>query len=197
MPIDEIAELVLRHRDSDSPVIEVEWALLRLLDKNHCSMLEKDLGTRACPWEVHLATERLWEMLPSKPGLYMFVWRPPFRFEVAEGRRPGDVHQVLYIGQAGAGDGATTTLRERYKSYSRYLRGSPERLWGQGEPITRPKRLERYLTLRPLEYWFAVVEDRGQIALLEDRLLQLLNPPVNRERRPKLIARTPRPAFSR
>lgn len=195
--MNEIAELCTRYRDSASPTLRVDWALLRLLDRHHCTMIEKDLAKHATPWEVYTAKERLWEMLPDKPGLYMFVWRPPFQFDVGEDRRPGDLYQVLYVGQAGAGKQQNSTLRQRYKNYSRHLRASPAQLWDHDEPIVRSKRLDRYLTLRPLEYWYTVVEDRSEIALLEDRLLQLLNPPINRDRRPKLVSRPARPAFAR
>jgi hypothetical protein len=160
-------------------------------------MLQGDLQRHATPWEAHKATERLWEMLPDEPGLYMFVWRPSFRFDVAENRCPGDLYQVLYIGQAGAGKDLRTTLKNRYKNYRRYLKANPAMLWEPDEPVTRPKRLERYLNLRPLEYWYAVVEDRNQIALLEDRLMQLLNPPLNRVRGPKLRLGAAQSAFSR
>lgn len=197
MPIDELARLVVRYRDSPSPMLQVEWALLRLLDATHCSMLQNDLHEHASQWEVCAATGDLWKMLPDRPGLYMFVWRPPFGFQVAEGRRSGDLYQVLYVGQAGAGHGTTSTLRDRYKTYTRHIGGSADLLWQRDEPISRASRLDRYLKLRPLEYWFTVVEDRAQIKLLEDRLLQLLNPPVNRDRRPRLVRGEPRPAFPR
>ena len=142
-------------------------------------------------------TKRTWEMIPDEPGLYMFVWRPYFRFDVAAGRNI-DLEQVLYLGQAGAGKYKQATLRSRYKSgYSKYFPGDPARLWEEHEVIQRHGRLQRYLALRPLEFWFTVIQDRDQIALLEDRLLQLLNPPINQDRRPKLVRGNARPAFAR
>ena len=196
---DTLGRLILRHRDAPSPGLLVEWELLRLLDRAGCAALEDDLKEIAGPWETYEATERLWQALPDAPGLYMFVWRPPFRLAVADDRKPGSIFQVLYVGQAGASrDEHGNTLRERYKSYRKYLRGDPERLWAPGEPVSRNQRLARYLTLRPLEYWFAVVSDRSQVENLESRLTTLLNPPINDRGRPKIRARpsTPEPAWS-
>jgi hypothetical protein len=191
-----LSELILRHRDSPSPALPMQLPLLRLLDRPGCQMLRDDLAKHGQPWEMRTPAKRTWEMIPDKPGLYMFVWRPWFRFEVAAGRTL-DLEQVLYLGQAGAGQYRQATLRGRYKSgYSKYFPGDPARLWDQRDIIQRHDRLESYLTLQPLEYWFTVIEDREEIALLEDRLLQMLNPPINRDRRPKLIRGASRPAFA-
>jgi hypothetical protein len=194
---DSLADLVLRHRDSPSPVLHNRVALLRLLDEAGSKALSADLTRHAQPWEMRAAANRTWEMVPDEPGLYMFVWRPFFRFEVTGGRNV-DLEQVLYLGQAGAGKYRQATLRSRYKSgYSRYFPGDPARLWEEREVVQRHGRLQRYLALRPLEFWFTVIEDREQIALLEDRLLQLLNPLINRDRRPKLVRGPAQPAFAR
>ena len=192
----QLSDLVLRHRDSPSPVLRNEMPLLRLLDKAGCQMLSQDLSAHG-PWEVRKAGRQTWEMIPDEPGLYMFVWRPWFRFDVSGGR-PVDLEQVLYAGMAGAGKYAQSTLRSRYKSgYAKYFPGDPELLWEPSEVIMRNDRLERFLSLEPLEYWFTVISDRGQIGLLEDRLLQLLNPLINQDRIPKLVRKPSRPAFTR
>lgn len=195
--MDTLADLVLRHRDSPSPVLHNHLALLRLLDEAGSKALSADLSRDAQPWEMRVATKRTWEMVPDEPGLYMFVWRPFFRFEVTEGGNVG-LERVLYLGQAGAGQYRQATLRSRYKSgYSKYFPGDPAQLWDEREVIQRNARLERYLTLRPLEFWFTVVQNREQIGLLEDRLIQMLNPPINRDRRPKLVRGRAQPAFAR
>lgn len=191
-----IAALVTRHRDSPSPTLPMQLPLLRLLDQAGCKLLRDDLAEHGHPWELLTPSKRSWELIPDQPGLYMFVWRPWFRFDVAAGRTI-ELEQILYLGQAGAGQHRQATLRSRYKSgYSKYFPGDPARLWDDREIIQRHDKLERYLTLRPLEYWFTVIEDREEIAHLEDRLIQLLNPPINRDRRPKLIRGAARPAFA-
>jgi hypothetical protein len=198
--MNDLASLVARHRDADSPTLEINWALLRLLDRGSCQQLQVDLQAEGEPWEVMTATERTWEAVPAESGLYMFVWRPWFTFDVAERRRPGDLGQVLYIGKAGADDNGQPTsgnLRLRYRDYLKHLRNDPDVLWSRTEPHTRPQLLDRYLTLRPLEYWFTVVPRHSEVPLLEDRLIKLLNPPCNKQRAPRLKGRLgpPRPAF--
>jgi hypothetical protein len=203
--IDPLARLIHRHRDEPSPTLPAEWALLRLLDIAVTNTLADDLRTGGTPWEAYEATERLWEMLPDSPGLYMFVWRPWFRFHVAETSvaagppKPDSVAQILYIGQAGAsvyGDGST--LKQRYKSYRRHIRADPKVLWNAAQPMTRPQ-LSRYLALRPLEYWFTVVEDRAEVKSLESRLLAMFNPPMNKNELPRIKSRfkPPQPAFAK
>jgi hypothetical protein len=199
----ELARLVARHRDDPSPELSIQWALLRLLDQRGSNALVDDLKASSGPWEAYEARERLWEVLPGEPGVYMFVWRPWFRFHMAEPTttapvgKPDSVAQILYIGQAGASDGDSgSTLRERYKSYCKYLRAEPDSLWDRHPPTTR-HQLFRYLALRPLEYWFTVIPDRSQIKGLETRLLATFNPPMNKQERPLIRARAaaPRPAF--
>lgn len=200
---DDLLRLVHRHRDEPSPVLPTEWPLLRLLDSFGSKALTEDLKEAAQPWEAKEATDRLWEVLPDSPGLYMFVWRPWFRFNMAETLRtddskPDSVSQILYIGQAGAsGTNSGSTLKQRYKSYSKHIRGDPRELWAPALPMTRPQ-LARYLSLRPLEYWFTVIEDRREIKPLESRLISMFNPPMNKNELPKIKSRfkAPQSAFS-
>ena len=191
----DLAALVAKHRDRDSPMLSVDLALQRLLDTSDCRALQDTLTAVGGSWEAHTASERLYENLPSQPGVYMFVWRPPFYFDVDAGRRSFDLTQVLYVGRAGGT--SQNTLRERYKDYRKYLRGDPAQLWEDGEPLTRPARLTRYLTLRPLEYWFMVIDQPGEVDSAEERLIRILNPPLNKDRRPKLRPRPAVDAFTR
>jgi hypothetical protein len=161
-----------------------------MLDKENCQQLAADLREFATSWEIHRATEDLGAALPDKPGLYMFVWRPPFEFHVESAHRHGSFPQILYIGQAGGAPGDHgNTIRLRYKEYRRHLRGNLEDLWTQDEPMTRNQRLTRYLSLRPMEFWCATVADRSRIEGLEKRLIRLYNPPLNDRGRPKLRGR--------
>lgn len=197
---DDLDHLIHRHRDEESPTLSVDWALLRLLDRAGTGALCQDLANLSNGWEVFEATERLWENLPDQPGLYMFVWRPWFRFNLTETASgvnppPDSTSQILYIGQAGYSTNESgNTLRYRYKSYRRFIRSEPSRLWAAPSlRISRPTLLE-YLALRPLEYWFTVVEDRNSIRGLEARLLHMFNPPLNQAGRPKTIGARPKPA---
>lgn len=191
-----IEDLVVRHHDSPSPRLTHDWALLRLLDERFCTTLAKDLGTDAGQWEVfENVTQRLHENLPDEPGLYMFVWRPPFAFDVDSKLRSGDLAQVLYVGMAGGASGSKNTIRERFKNYRKHVGSDPASLWEATVPKTRMSLLGRYLTLRPLEFWCSVVPDRANVAPLEKRLLKLLNPPCNGQLLPALVVEPREPAF--
>lgn len=189
-----LAELVAEHRDSPSPVLTLEVPLLRLLDGQGCANLSKKLREVAGEWEVMLAKERLWESLPKAPGIYMFVWRPKFRWHVSA--QPDSISYFLYVGQTGAGTSGAT-LRERYKGYAKYLAGPPDKLWEEPAVKTRPTTFERYLKLQPLEFWYTVVNDPTEVDLLEDQLIKLLMPPLNGQRAPRVRLTTPQPAFPR
>lgn len=198
-----LQSLVLRHRDAPSPTLPIDWALLRLLDKNHCDQLAADLRVAAPGgWEVHPAGETLERVLPDEPGLYMFVWRPWIRFEL-DPSGTQQLLQILYVGLAGAkrfeGDPNSNTIKSRFKGYKTYLRADPKNLWSRFEPQSREQTLSRYLTLRPLEYWFATITDADLLESLEDRLIKTLNPPCNTTASPQLMvtAGPEGPAFSR
>jgi hypothetical protein len=188
--------VVARHRDEPSPALPVDWGILRLLDERHCRGLQHDLADWATEWEVQRATPDLHKSLPDEAGLYMFVWRPPFEFEVAEQMRAGGIHQIIYVGQAGgAGNGSANTLRLRYRDYQDFLKREPSAMWAEPVGAGRRDVLSRYLTLRPLEYWFSIVKDRARIVNLERRLIQLLNPPGNITGGPVLRPSRPVPAL--
>ncbi len=85
----------------------------------------------------------------------MFVWRPclTLRFD------PHDEMQVvtfvLYVGKAGVEGGVSDTIQSRYQGeYSKYIARDASSLFGgEGSRDTR-RATRKYLTLRPLEYWF-------------------------------------------
>lgn len=188
----DLSALIFQHRDASSPVLGVDWALLRLLDQVGSEQLCEDLRNAGQPWEIMTATERAWEAIPDEPGLYLFVWRPWFAFDVAYAQRDGELRQVLYVGKAGADDAGNRTsggLKQRYRSYVKHLRTEPDALWSRTEPRTRVQMLDRYLCLRPMEYWFKVIPRHEQVPMLEDRLIKMLNPPCNRQRVPRIVAR--------
>lgn len=191
-----IDRVVTRHRDEPSPALPVDWGVLRLLDERHCRGLQQDLAEWAAPWELRQATPDLHNSLPDEPGLYMFVWRPPFEFAVADQVMPGGIHQIIYVGQAGgATSRSANTLRLRYRDYLGFLNSEPSKMWAEPAGSGRKEVLSRYLTLRPLEYWFSIVKDRALITNLESRLIQLLNPPGNSTGGPTLRPARPVPAL--
>ncbi len=187
---DAFSRIVQRHREEDSPSLPIEVGLLRMLDAASCQQLDQDLREFCSSWEIHQATENLAPALPDEPGLYMFIWRPHFQFQVDSRPSYGSFPQLLYVGQAGASSADYgNTIRQRYKGYLRYLRANPEGLWAASDPQTREQRLSRYLPLRPMEFWCTTVPDRHRIRGLERRLIRLWNPPLNESDRPRLRGR--------
>lgn len=196
---DILTRSVIRHSVEPSPALEIQLGIAPMLDVPAHTILQEDLRAKASLWESALAVEELHRALPDAPGLYMFIWRPSIRLAMAD-QSESSFHQVLYIGQAGGSGQRGNTLKNRYKDYRKHLRGDPEDLWTREPPTTRAGRLTHYLSLRPLEFWYATVEDRTVIKNLEARLINLYNPPLNSQNRPKLRARVssiPQPALRR
>ncbi|MFI1586227.1 hypothetical protein [Embleya sp. NPDC020630] len=194
---DTVARAVIRHRLDVSPALELQLGIAPMMDVSALQVLQDDLKRLASPWERLVATESIAAAIPDEPGLYMFVWRPSIKLAMAD-RTEGSFHQVLYIGNAGGAGELGNTLRNRYRNYKKHLRGNPEDLWTREPPINRDDRLTHYLALRPLEYWFATVDDRSMIRNLESRLIHLYNPPINIQGGPTLRGRLstiPRPAL--
>jgi hypothetical protein len=170
----------------------MQLPLLKLLDAPYCEALNKKLREVAGEWEVMVATERAADRLPSEPGLYMFVWRPPLRFRSRA--KPDSFAYILYVGKAGA-EQSDSTIKKRYREYAKYLAGGPDLLWR--EPLIRDRRnmFSRYLKLEPLELWYTVIADRQEVSRLERQLVHMLNPPLNDQMTPKGRLTTPQPAF--
>src|SRR4051794_16113109 len=89
-----------RHRDEPPPRLAFSVPLDRLMDPQYCRTLSDDLTKLTVDgWEILKATKNAWKMIPSKPGLYMFVWRPTFELKMASARPE---HMpfvwVLYVG---------------------------------------------------------------------------------------------------
>jgi hypothetical protein len=130
----------------------------------------------------------------------MFVWRPWIDFTLDPNGNQ-QLLQILYVGLAGArrfeGDPNSNTIKARFKGYKKFLRADPKNLWSQFEPQGRDQTLSRYLTLRPLEYWFAAISNADTLESLEDRLIKTLNPPCNASAKPLMMtmAGPEQPAF--
>jgi hypothetical protein len=84
----------------------------------------------------------------------------------------------LYVGRA-----FDTTIRKRFEGeYKNYIMGDPRLLYETKENMTREQRLSKYLCLQPLSIWFLVVDDKLSIPHLEDKLIDLLNSPLNKQK---------------
>jgi hypothetical protein len=142
-------------------------------------MISEVLQDVGSAWEIRTAQPDLYHHLPMGPGLYMFVWHPALRFAGAHTTNARSFPWVLYIGQAGGGS-SNNTLRDRYKNeYSKLLNGDPGELFARDAPANRNERMQRYLRLRPLEYWWTEISKKSMIVPLEKKLVNLLQPPLN------------------
>lgn len=170
-------------------------SLERLLDSHHCQQLGK-IFHQTSKWERRKAVEGLGPSLPDQRGVYMFVWRPDLLLPFAAGQ-PEHLSWVLYIGKAGLDTGHKDTIQTRYVTeYGRFVGGDISALWDKHAPRERKERLERYLALRPLEYWFLLLDDTRDIHLLERKLIRMLAPPLNIHLSgPQLKPGVPVPAF--
>lgn len=204
MPIStqQFNHLLVKFRDEPSHSISFEPCLGRLMDSLECRALTEVLHDEGFRWERRVATPTLWSMLPDERGLYMFVWCPElmFRCENRQDSSATDYERllwVMYVGKAGVEDGQSDTLKQRFKNgYAKYVGEDPSPLWNRRpqENTRREELLARYLTVRPLEFWYLVLEDVDDIRTLEKRLIKALNPPLNKQHGRRLILGKPEPA---
>jgi hypothetical protein len=126
----------------------------------------------------------------------MFVWKPDLMFRFAAAPHVEQLCWVLYVGKAGTEEGKNDTIKHRYlNEYSNYLGKDASCLWDSHAPTDREQKLARYLTLRPMEYWFLSMGDVRDILILERKLIRLLRPPLNAQHGPKIRPGKTVPAF--
>ena len=191
----EFRDLLQIYRDEPASILQFQPSVELLIDSQHCQAINSVLHSPGTMWERKKAVDVLGQSLPDSPGLYMFVWRPELtlKFVNSETER---FAWVIYVGKAGTEDGKRDTIKQRYVSeYSKYVGKNPSSLWDSSVVENREARLTRYLTLRPLEYWYLTMLDIREILLLEKRLIKLLRPPLNMQHGVKLRPGKPVPAF--
>lgn len=196
MANDEEYKLTLqKFRDFEAAAMHFMPSVSRLIDIDHCEAISKILRGVGTRWECRSATAALAESLPAIRGLYMFVWCPRLSLEIESPRSAFCPKWVVYVGKAGGEGGTHDTIRDRYRSeYSRYVGSDPKSLWRSPSKDDRSERLARFLSLRPLEYWFLEIKQAEEIPHLERALIKILNPPVNRQHGTTLRAVETEPA---
>jgi hypothetical protein len=182
----------------DEPIahpLDFRPSIERLLEVEHCNQLASAFWSQQ-RWERRTATPDLGASLPDRRGVYMFVWRPSLVMPFEDGTSERS-WWVLYVGKAGTDEGTSDTVRSRYRSeYSRRVAGDVASLWSKNPAKDRRERLERYLSMRPLEYWFLLVDSPRDVQALEKKMIRLLTPPLNVQHAgPRLRSGTPTPAF--
>jgi len=178
---DEFRRAISRFRDTPASGLFFAPALEKFLDESVVRDIQEEFRGNGLKWERLNATPALASQLPRLRGIYMFVWTPGPVFEFASGSHRHHTAWILYIGKAGVEGGASDTFQDRYRhAYQRYVGGDPSVVWdGELPGAGREDRLKRYLTLRPLQYWYLPLTDVGYIPILERRLVQLFRPPLN------------------
>lgn len=177
------------HKYRDEPLESLYFApsIDLLMDAEHCVTVDQMAHGSGARWERLKATPTLASQIPDETGIYMFVWRPNIALRFSAPPETERLFWILYVGKAGGPDSPNATIRNRYQSeYRKYVGRDPSCLWSGPSPDTRELRLARYLTLRPLEFWYLPIEKVAEISLLEKRLLKLLRPPLNYQHGPKL-----------
>ena len=181
-------QLVDRNPNTKAEPVKVELPIHFLLNSRFSGLVKEDLAKYGTNWEKRDVREGMYQTLPDLGGLYLFVWRPvPGLIKTDFGSF--DFPTVLYAGKA------EISLRNRYKSeYEKHVEEATlEAFWtGTAENEKRIEKLRRFFSLKPLEFWFTVIEERSHIPNLEARLITLLSPPANQQKKLKAaVAATP------
>jgi len=190
----DLTDLLHKFRDEVASSLQFQPSIELLMDNQFCSSIVRQVHKTGILWERKIAVDSLGYSLPDVTGLYMFVWRPTLEFRFDASREAERLCWILYIGKAGTEGGSKDTIRNRYLSeYSKYVGKDPSCLWDQRTPTSREDRLARYLTLRPLEYWFLEIDHIPDIPILERKLIRMMQPPLNRHHGPKIRLGKPVP----
>lgn len=193
----EFITLICKHRDEPACTLDFRPCIPKLIDSQLCRNLDRLMRQHGPKWERLTAVQTLHTSLPSTTGVYMFVWRPEIEFHVDPGVKER-ISWIIYIGKAGIEGGTHDTIKSRYRSeYSKYVGRDASGLWRREAVKTREEKLSRFLTLRPLEYWFLPLEDAcvHEIALIERQLIRLFCPPLNKHYGASLRSGKREPAF--
>ena len=179
-----VRQTLARHREDPPLGIELMLPVHHHMDQDFCAAVSKDLREYCAAWEKRLAIPDLWKQLPAESGVYVFVFASPLYLQTtSEMFSPA---WVLYVGRAGDAN-SRRTIRDRYKGeYGKYIGKDPDILWTSVPCSSREDRLSLYLTIYPLFYWYATVEDRERIPFIEDRLIKLLAPMINGRQLPRV-----------
>lgn len=153
-----------------------EIPIQSLIDSDYCLQASNEIHDTFRRWEKFKVNPDVALILPDRNGVYMFCWEPPLYFHFEEVCKSFD--WCLYVGKA-----ENTTIRGRFESeYRNYVSGDPKQLFKKMENPDRKERLAKYFCLQPLSIWCLPVDDKQLIPDLEDKLIDLLNPPLNKQK---------------
>ncbi|SDK78462.1 hypothetical protein SAMN05660337_1226 [Maridesulfovibrio ferrireducens] len=181
-----LRQMIQHYSDFAAPTLPMSCSIDKLINFDLCKTLSSTLIDQCTTWKTEKATSCLHNLLPNAPGLYMFVWSPLVQLKFEDNIERTKV--ILYVGKA------EKSLSSRYnQEYKKYFNDKFELLWDDN-PDNRRDKLNKYMQLRPMFYWYTVVKDVKAIEYLESRLIDLLSPPLNSQC-PKVRLKPPVPAF--
>lgn len=170
--------------DEHTPALLFTISVNAWLREHFDGKVAKRLSSLQSSWETRPVTKSLQENIPDTPGIYMFIWRPGFTLKLATGTSEQKFQWVLYLGIT------ESSLKARYKNEYKKVLFKKEKtsraLWDSRQAETRREKLERFLSLRPLEYWYLPCSDTVLLKTLESHLIELLAPPLNAQKQARL-----------
>ena len=179
---EELKQLLQERRDEEACNLHFNPRLDLLMNSDYCNSLNNLIHRQGAIWERMLATPALGAMLPNEPGIYMFVWKPVLSLRFIASPESEQFTWVLYIGKSGTEGSTTATIRQRYLGeYNKYVGKNAVCLWDVADPQNREEKLSRFLTLRPLEFWYLTMNNASEILRLETKLIRVLRPPLNKQ----------------
>lgn len=176
------------NRNEVAAPLTVSVPIHALIDKSYCLAVKDGLSEAGGEWQAFTATPNVADLLPNKPGLYMFLWEPYFGVKLEQ----GDYHfkWCLYVGKA-----EHTSIQNRFRNeYQAYVQGDPSNLY-QSSGNNRKDLLRKYLCLQPLRLWCLEVENISVIDTFERKLIDILNPPLNTQGKLRGRIASPEKAF--
>ena len=157
----------------------------RIQNEDFWKNLHSDLSKHFSPWESFPLSRNTYRFMPDTPGLYMYVWNPTaLKFQTDH--EPLQFQKILYIGKT------STSLLKRFTGEYRTIieNASPSLWWSKDESELRHVRLSRIFSLSPTRVWFCRIKSNESLPLidnLETRLISLINPPGNQQRKLKAV----------
>jgi hypothetical protein len=166
-------------------VLADSYPVDRIQNEAFWKNLQDDLSRHCSPWESFPLSTSVYKVMPDTPGLYMYVWSPE-ALQFPTDHDPLQFQKILYIGQA------ATSLQRRFAGEYKNIieKVSPSLWWSKDENELRSNRLARLFSLSPTRVWFCRIKSEESLALidnLETRLISLINPPGNQQRKLRAV----------
>jgi len=170
---------------SPTKVLAESCPVDRIQNEAFWKNLQVDLSRHCSPWESFPLSKKIYKVMPDTPGLYMYVWSPE-ALQFRTDHDPLQFQKILYIGKA------ANSLQKRFSGEYRSIieKANPSLWWSRDENELRNTRLARLFSLSPARVWFCRIKSNESLAFidnLETRLISLINPPGNQQRKLRAV----------